>query len=161
MTFLSFWRDLPSKIKKWADRRYRIKKHNEQQYRQLKAIQDMDGNEFIIKKSELEAQNSLGSKITTTLFSAFITGFLLFLISIVYKCVKNYVVLINNSRKITANQLLEAKITTIIVVGISLILIIFLILCFIFYFRKFNKRQVLLNIYRQESETRKSGNRHE
>lgn len=133
-------------------KRREYKEHKK--YAKLDALEKLSDRKFMIEKSELESTQSMVKMILTSIVVIFFISIVGFISTISIRTVINYL-RIMGSNNLSDYQLLEAKLTMYIVLGVAVIIIVSLIVILFLFIKSQKSKKELLDLYIFEENRRK------
>lgn len=133
-------------------KRREYKEHKK--YAKLDALEKLSDRKLMIEKSELESTQSMVKMILTSIVVIFFISIVGFISTISIRTVINYL-RIMGSNNLSDYQLLEAKLTMYIVLGVAVIIIVSLIVILFLFIKSQKSKKELLDLYIFEENRRK------
>ncbi|OQQ89078.1 hypothetical protein [Ligilactobacillus salivarius] len=133
-------------------KRREYKEHKK--YAKLDALEKLSDRKLMIEKSELESTQSMVKMILTSIVVIFFISIVGFISTIGIRTVINYL-RIMGSNNLSDYQLLEAKLTMYIVLGVAVIIIVSLIVILFLFIKSQKSKKELLDLYIFEENRRK------
>lgn len=133
-------------------KRREYKEHKK--YAKLDELEKLSDRKLMIEKSELESTQSMVKMILTSIVVIFFISIVGFISTISIRTVINYLRIIG-SNNLSDYQLLEAKLTMYIVLGVAVIIIVSLIVILFLFIKSQKSKKELLDLYIFEENRRK------